>query len=77
MQTLSSVPPLNVVQNLPVTTSEKEEEFEFSPSNVAADVNISNYLDILEIISDFRSDLFTLNYIELPGISYMIECTNT
>ena len=34
-------------------------------------------MDIFEIISDSRSDPFTLIYLDLPGNSYMIECTNT
>ena len=40
-------------------------------------VQISNSLDILKIISDCRSDPFTLIDIELPSNSYMIACTNT
>ena len=38
-------------------------------------MHISNYLDILEKISDFRSDPFTLIDLELPANSYRIECT--
>ena len=60
MQTFSSDSPLNSVQNLPMIASESEEEFDLSPSNVVASVQISNNLDILEKISDFRSDPFTL-----------------
>ena len=45
--------------------------------NDVAGVNISNYLDILEIISYFRSDTFTLIYPYLPTNSYMIACTDT
>ena len=41
------------------------------------DIIFYGYLDILEIISDLRSDPFTLIDLELPGNSYMIECTNT
>ena len=52
MQTFSSDSPLNYVQNFPVIASKIEEEFDFSPSNVAASVQISNTLDILEKISD-------------------------
>ena len=48
-----------------------------SLSNVVVGVHKSNTLDILEEISDFRSDSFTLIDIELPGNSYMITCTNT
>ena len=39
-------------------------------------MKISNTLDFLEEISDFR-DSFTLIDLELRGNSYMIECTNT
>ena len=66
MQTFSSDSPLNYVQNLLVIPLENEEEFDFSPYNVVADVHISNYLDILEIISGFSSDPFTLIDLELP-----------
>ena len=66
MQTLSSVSPLNYVQNLRVTASENEDEFNFSPYNGCYDVKISNYLDILEIISYFKSNPFTLIDLELP-----------
>ena len=34
-------------------------------------------MDILEIISDYRSDTFTLIDLYLPTNSYMIACTNT
>ena len=44
----SSDSPLNSVPNLPVITFESEEEFDFSPSNVAARVQICNTSDILE-----------------------------
>ena len=77
MQTFSSDSPLNYVQNLPVIASESEVEFNFSPSNVAAGVQISNNLDILEIISDFRSDPFNPIDLELPTNSYRNACTNT
>ena len=63
------------MHSLPVIVSENEEEFDFSPYNVAADEQISNYLDILETISYFRSDPFTLIALELPTNSYIIECT--
>ena len=66
IQTFSSDSPLNYVQNLPVIASESENEFDLSPSKVVADVQISNILDILEIISDCRSDPFNLLDIELP-----------
>ena len=68
---------LNFVHSLPVIAPGKGEEFDFSISNDVAGVQISNYLDILEIISDFRSDPFTLIDLELPTNSYMIYCTNT
>ena len=51
---------LNYVHSLPVIVSENEEEFDFSISNDVAGVKKSNTLDILEIISDCRSDPFTL-----------------
>ena len=46
--------------------SENEEEFDFSLSNVVVGVHKSNTLDILEKISYFRSDPFTLIDLELP-----------
>ena len=66
---------LNFVHSLPVNVSEKEEEFDFSISNDVAGVQISNTIDILEIISYYRSDLFTLINLELPINSYGIACT--
>ena len=61
MQTFSSDSfILNYVQSLSVIVSENEEKFDFSISNVAAGVNISNNLDFLEEISYFRSYPFTL-----------------
>ena len=77
MQTFSSDSLLNSMQSLPVIASENEEEIDFSPSNVVVGVLISNTLDNLEIISDCRSDPFTLIDLELPTNSYMIACTNT
>ena len=77
MQTFSSHSLLNYEQNFPVIASESEEEFDFSPFNVATRVHISNNLDILEIISDFRSDPFTLIDLDIPANSYRIACTNT
>ena len=59
MQTFTSDFPLNSVQNLPVIASESEEKFDFSFSNVAAGVKICKKLDILEEISDYKSDTFT------------------
>ena len=58
MQTFTGDFPLNSVQNLPVIASESEEKFDFSPSNVAAGVQICDTLDILEEISDYQSDPF-------------------
>ena len=49
-----------------VIASENEEEFYFSLSNVVVGVHKSNNLDILEQISDFRSDPFTLIDLYLP-----------
>ena len=51
----------------------KGEEFDFFVSNDVAGVQKSNSLDILEIISYFRSDPFTLIYLELPANFYMIS----
>ena len=48
-----------------------------SLSNHAIGVQKSDTLDVLEEISDFRSDPFTLIDLELPANSYMIACTNT
>ena len=64
------------MQNLPLIASESEEKFDFSPSNVAAGVQISNNLDILEKISDCRSDPFSLLDLYLPANSYRIACTH-
>ena len=78
MQKLSSDSSIiNYVHSLSVISWAKGEEFDFSVSNDIACVKISNYLDILEIISYFRSDPFTLIDLELPTNSYMIACTNT
>ena len=68
---------LNYVQILPVIVSENEEEFDFSISNVVAGVQKSNTLDVLEEISYFRSDPFTLFDLELPSNFSMVTCTNT
>ena len=68
---------LNYVHSLPVSVSKNKEEFDFSISNDGFGVHKSNNLDILEIISDCRSDSFTLIDLELPSNSYMIACTNT
>ena len=68
---------LNYVHSLTVIASGKGEEFDFSVSNDVDGVKISNYLDILDIISYCRSDPFTLIDLDIPTISYMIACTNT
>ena len=68
---------INYVHSLPMISPGKGEEFDFSVSNGVAGVQISNSLDILEIISDCRSDPFTLIDLKLPTNSYMIACTNT
>ena len=76
MQTFSSDSPLNHVQNLRVIASESEEEFDFSPYNVADGVQISNTLDILEKISYRRGDPFALHDLDILANSYKIACTN-
>ena len=63
------------MHSLLVIVSENEEEFDFYISNDVVGVHISNTMDILEIISDYRSDPFTLIDIELPTNSYM-PCMN-
>ena len=73
MQTFSSDSPLNYLQNLLVIASQSEEEFDFSPSNVATHLEISNKLDILEKITYFTSDPFALLDLDLPINSYRIE----
>ena len=55
--------------------SETVEEFEFSIYNDVVGVKISNTIDMLEIISDYKSDPFTLMNLELPVNSYRIACT--
>ena len=68
---------INYVHSLPVIALGKGEEFDFSISNDFVGVKISNFLDILGIISDSRSDPFILIDLELPTNSYMIACINT
>ena len=75
MQTFTSDFPLNYVQNLSVIEFESEEKFDFSPSNVAAGVQICKNLNILEEISDYKSDTFTPHDLDLPSKSYRIACT--
>ena len=54
-----------------------EERFDSSLYNHATGVQKSDTLDVLEEISYFRSDPFTLIDLVLPTNSYMIACTNT
>ena len=68
---------LNFVDSLRVIVSEKEEEFDFSIYNDVAGVQISNTIDILEIISYYKSDPLTLINLELLVNSYRIACTKT
>ena len=68
---------INYVHSLPVIAPRKGEEFDFSISNDGVGVQISNCLDILEIISYCRTGPFTLIDLELPTNSYMISCTDT
>ena len=75
MQTFTGDFPLNSMQNLPAIASESEENFDFSPSNVAAGVQIYDTLDILEEISDYQSDRFSPIDLDLPTNSYRIACT--
>ena len=70
MQTFSNDSPLNSVQNLPAIASESEDEFDLSPSNVVVGVYISNTLDILEKILDFRSGPYFWIRSELIWIWY-------
>ena len=60
-----------------MVSSENEEDFDFSISNVVFGVYKINALYFLEEISYFRIDPFTLLDIDLPANSYMIACTNT
>ena len=62
-------------KNLPVIASESEEKFDFSFSNVAASVQICNKLDILEEISDYKSDTITPRDLDFPAKSCRIACT--
>ena len=75
MQTFTGDFPLNFVQNLPVIASESEEKFDFSPSNVATSVQICKNMNILEEISDYKSDKFSPHDLYLPAKSYRIACT--
>ena len=53
-----------------------EEKFDSYLSNHATGVQKSDIFDVLEEISNFRSDPFTLIDQVLPANSYMIACTN-
>ena len=54
---------LNSMQSLPIIASKNAKEFDLSLSNVFYSVQKSNTLDILEKISYFRIDPFTLIYL--------------
>ena len=66
---------INFVHSLLVISPGKGEEFNFFVSNDVAGVKISNTMDIMEIISDYSCDPFTLINLELPVNSYRIACT--
>ena len=66
---------LNFVHSLLVIVSEYEEEFDLSIYNDVSGVKISNTMDILEIISYYRSDPFTLINLYLPINSSRIAST--
>ena len=61
----------------PIVRRNSHNSFDSSLSNHVAGVHKSGTLDVLEEISYFRSDPFTLIDLELPTNSYMIACTNT
>ena len=61
--------------SLSVTVSEMVEEFDLSSYNDVSSMHIINTTDILEIISDYKNDPFTLINLELPVNSYRIACT--
>ena len=65
------------MQSLPVKSQGAKEKFDSSLSNHAVGVQKSDTLYILEEISDFRSDPFTLIDLVLPTNSYMSACTHT
>ena len=75
MQIFTGDFPLNSVINLPVIASESEEKFDFSPSNVAAGVQICDTFDILEEKSDYQSDTFAPHDLDLRANSCRIACT--
>ena len=58
-----------------MTILERVAEFDISIYNNVSGVQIRNTMDIMEIISDYKSDPFTLINLELPVNSYRITCT--
>ena len=74
MQTFTGDFPLNSVQNLPIFASESEEKFDFYSSNVVVCVEICKKLDILDEISDYKSDTFAPNDLDLLANSCRIAC---
>ena len=54
-----------------------EDKFDSSLSNNVVGVHKSDTLYVLEEISYFRIDPFTLTDLVLPANSYIISCTNT
>ena len=54
---------------------ESEEKIDFFPSNVAAGVQICDTLDILEEISDYKSETFAPHDLDLLANSCRIACT--
>ena len=65
------------MHSLWVIVSGNKEEFDFSISIYVVGVHKSNNLNILEIISYFRSDPFSIIDLDIPVNCYMIACTNT
>ena len=65
------------MQSFLVKSQKYEDKFNSSLSNHVVGVQKSDTLDVLEEISDFRSDTFTLIDLVLPSNSYMISCTDT
>ena len=57
---------INFVHSLSMIPPGKREKIDLYIYNDVVGVHISNYLDILEIISYFRIDPFTLIDLELP-----------
>ena len=65
------------MQSFTVKAQGAEERLDSSLPGHVVGVKKSDTLDVLEEISYFRSDPFTLIDIVLPTNSYMIACTNT